>query len=262
MKPISIVFPFYRNQGMLARQYSVMQAEWSEEQKRRVEVIIVDDGSPERAIDVPIPPHMPKIMIFRITENRKWHQHAARNLGASQATTNWLAMFDIDHVIPPQTLDAILNFDPKLQRRAFALTFGRVDAPRDGDWRASDVDYMAPTLHKDGVTPKPHVNSFVIRKRLYWHIGGYDEDLCGIYGTDSHFRLRLWAAADQIHLSNAPVIRVDRQVIADASTTEWKRKEDRQPGEKKAAIKAALAAKAAAGRTGPTTLNFPWERQL
>lgn len=258
MRPISIVFPFYRNQGMLARQYRVMAEEWRDDQKAALEVIIVDDGSLEPALDVPRPSGLPALRLYRITENRPWHQHGARNLGAAEASHHWLAMLDIDHVIPPSTLDAILQFEPP--KRDFALTFSRRDAPVDSDWLADDVFMMKPTIRVDG-TAKPHVNSFVLKRDLYWQVGGYDEDLCGIYGTDKHFLRRLYEKAAQFMI-DAPLIRVDRAAIADASTRDQPRKEGRRPGEKKAAIAARLAAKKAEGRIAPKILDFPWERQL
>ena len=55
------------------------------------------------------------------------------------------------------------------------------------------------------------------------------------------------------------MIRVDREVIPDASTRDVERKTPGRAAQKQAV----LARKAAEGRAGQTTtLNFPWERIL
>lgn len=258
MRPLSIVFPFYRNQRMLYRQYLVMAGEWSDAAKAQVEVIVVDDGSPEPAIDVDRPAGLPPLSIYRVLENRKWHQHGARNLGAKMAAHPWLLLTDIDHVIPPDTLSEVLATDARTDR---VYTFGRVDAPVD-PWRAGDASTMTRTTQRDGKL-KPHVNSFAMARKLFWRVGGYDEDLCGIYGTDHAFRQRLYQRAMNIELTHAPLIRVARDVIPDASTREWDRKEGRVKGDKKILTNQVKAAKAARGEAGRiTVLNFPWERAL
>lgn len=262
-KPVlSIVMPYYRNPGMLARQFQVWRHEWPHELKRQVDIVIVDDGSPEPADGVPIPNNyagysaaMPDVSIFRVKEDRPWHQHGARNLGAKVAAGRWLFMTDIDHVIPPQTLEAALAFCRCADRRD-VMRFPRRDAP-PGAWRAEDFEAMAPTTRPDG-SLKPHVNSFVVSRAHYWGIGGYDEDYCGIYGTDRLFRDRLFGAS-VVCDSAAPLIRVSRDVIADASTRGLARKEGRPAGAKKEIQRR----KEAEGRADEiTVLNFEWERVL
>jgi hypothetical protein len=117
---------------------------------------------------------------------------------------------------------------------------------------------MAPTLNDRGQI-KPHVNSFVMPRDLYDRIGGYDESYAGVYGTDRLFRDRLYRAAPHIHLSRRPLIRVSRDVIADASTATLPRKDGRELGAKKR-IAAEKAARGEADKI--VTLNFPWERAL
>jgi hypothetical protein len=217
---LSIVFPYYRNERMLARQH-LAWAEWPDFLRLQVEVIVVDDGSPEPA--APIlenwhdAPRSPKISVYRIAEDRPWHQHGARNLGAHVAEGPFLLMTDMDHVIPADTLAAALDFD----RLDAAMTFSRRDAPAGEPWKADHWSTMEPTRRPDG-SLKPHVNSFVIAKETYWHVGGYDEDFCGVYGTDGMFRRRLWSQVEQVFCP-LPLIRVDRKVIPDASTTTYDR---------------------------------------
>src|SRR6185369_8040698 len=100
--------------------------------------------------------------------------------------------------------------------------------------------------------------SFVVSRDHFWSIGAYDEELCGIYGTDRDFRNRLFGNSTTTHLDHAPLIRVSREVIPDASTRDVMRKAD---PERRIAKKAVAARKRAEGREGKTlTLDFEWER--
>lgn len=168
MRALSICIPYYRNPGMLAEQYRVWSG-YPDALKSRVEVVLVDDGSPdEAALDVPRPDGLPDLRIYRVMEDRPWHQHGARNLAADRAGHPWLLLTDMDHVLPAASLAALLD----VKEKAAIYTLARLDAP-----------HMRPMLGKDG-RPKPHPNSFAMTRDLYWRIGGYDERLCGVYGTD------------------------------------------------------------------------------
>lgn len=256
---LSIVVPTYRNPRMLARQYLTWALEWPAALKDRVEVVVVDDGSPEPAGDVPrlFNGALPPLSIYRVLEDRPWHQHGARNLGAHVAQAPWLLLTDMDHVIPADTLGEVLRLIEAESGDRF-YTFARRDAPVGEPWKSDHWSTMAKTLNREGQL-KPHVNSFAMPRDLYWRVGGYDEDLCGIYGTDRHFRDRLAVTAPRIHLANWPLIRVGREVIPDASTRDVERK---TPG-RNAQKQAVLTRKVIEGRAGKaTTLNFPWERVI
>lgn len=239
---ITMVIPFYRNSMMLRLQFSVW-ASWPEEAKRRVSIILVDDGSPEPASSVEQPDGLPALSIYRILEDRPWHQHAARNLGAHVASDGWLLLTDMDHVLTAKNAEALIKRIPLLDEEAI-YTLHRVEA-----------DTGEPTRSDSG-SLKPHPNSFVVTRAAYWHIGGYDEDYCGIYGTDGLFKARAFSRARRDHLRKVALTRYWRGIVADAST-DAPRKSGRVPGAREAVAKA----KAQLGRADEiTTLNFPWER--
>lgn len=242
---LSLVVPFYLNSGMLAIQYAEWQR-WSAKAKAQIEIVIVDDGSPEPALDVERPDGLPRLSIYRVTEDRPWHQHAARNLGAKVAEAPWLLLTDMDHVLTAQAADALLK------------RLGRLDSSTAYFLHRIEADTQRPTLGKGGV-PKPHPNSFVMSRDLYWRVGGYDEDYCGVYGTDGLFKARLFQQAVKGFLKHVSLVRYWREIVADSSTTTLARKEGRKPGDRDAIT----AKKAAEGRAGQVvTLNFPWERVL
>lgn len=243
---ITLVMPFYSNSEMLCRQYEGWAA-WPEKLKRRIEIILIDDGSPEPAIDVPRPEGLPALRIYRVTEDRPWHQHAARNLGAHVANEGWLLLTDMDHVLTADAAHSLLK----------SIDKGRLDGGTIYMLDRIEADTGEPTLNGNG-KPKPHPNSFVVTRELYWRIGGYDEDYCGIYGTDGLFKARAFEIGRRGHLK-IPLTRYWRELVEDASTRTLPRKEGRYEGAKQAV----RAAKAARGEVGTVkVLQFPWERVL
>lgn len=241
MPDLTLVMPYYENPGMLALQYEGWR-KWPETVKGRVEVVLVDDGSENApTATVARPDGLPALRIYRVTENRPWHQHAARNLAAHVAEDGWMLLTDMDHVLGPVA--------------AAALLLAKLDEERIYTLNRVEADTGKPTLNDQG-QPKPHPNSFVVTRELYWRIGGYDEDFCGIYGTDALFRERAFRIGKRAHL-NIPLTRYWRDIVPDASTNGLPRKEGRDP----LAKERILAAKRARGEADVVkVLQFPWER--
>lgn len=244
MRHLTLVLAYYENPGMLARQYETWAA-YPQDIKRRVQVIVVDDGSPTRpAIDVPRPEGLPRLGIYRITVDRPWNQDAARNLGAHMAPDGWLFLTDMDHLLPADQAAQLLR---RVSDPGLFYTFARMDA---GTGR--------PMLDGRGV-PKPHPNSYAMTRELYWRAGGYDEDFCGVYGTDGAFRKQLLRVGVHRHLQNVAITRVPRTLVPDANTTTLDRASFGGPARKAAAWER----KRAAGREHEiVVLQSPWERQL
>ena len=245
MPDLTLVVPYFNNPQMLSLQYEGWLG-WAEKQKERFKVVLVDDGSQNApAAAVARPDGLPELEIYRVLEDRPWHQHGARNLGAHVAPEGWLLLTDMDHVLTEDAASMLFNrIDKGLDHRK-AYMLDRVEA-----------DTGLPTM-KDG-NPKPHPNSFVMTRKLYWKIGGYDEDWCGHYGTDAFFRKRVFRIAPRGHL-NIPLVRYWRDIVPDASTNGLPRKEGRDP----LAKEKILAAKKARGEEGSIkVLQFEWERVL
>lgn len=242
MRRVSLVLAYYDNPGMLARQFEAWRA-WPSGVRGRVRCVVVDDGSPRwPAVEVPRPGGLPELEIYRVLEDRPWHQDGARNLGVKVSTPGWLILTDMDHVPSVEVvLFALGCKSPRVFR-----TLGRLDAPGSGKL--------------ENPKPKaPHPNSYVLHSDLYWKAGGYDEDLTGYYGTDGQFRRQLLAVGEHEHREELKLWRFSRDVIPDASTTTLVRKSPDRPAQ----LEAILARKKAAGRAGQiTVLDFEWERQL
>ncbi len=246
---ITIINPYYDNPGMLLRQLR----QWnSYNDNIHFEVIVCDDCSPNYpAFDAAVMcsdniavkqiAQFP-FQLYRIKENIRWNWLACRNLAAHKADKNsWLLLTDIDHLVPDDTMNYLWKATNAgaFNKKKFYL-FSRVDAPN--------------------LTPyKRHPNSYFMHRDLYWKIGGYDEEFSGHYGTDGMYRRRCVATAGEGVKMDVPLIRYPREVIPDASTTEFRRKE----GRKKSDIHDIRKKKQAEGRADkPWTLTFPWERLL
>jgi hypothetical protein len=233
---------------MLAKQFRVW-ASYAEAVKSQIEIVLVDDGSPDHpAVSVPRPDGLPSCRLYRVLVDLPWHQHGARNLAASEAEARWLFLSDMDHVLPAASVPALLD---RLSSTEDALyTFHRLDAP-----------HLRPKVDTRGHL-HPHPNTYLLTKARFWAIGGYDEDCVG-YGTDGFFRDRL-RAVPTVHLDDVPVIRYPRDVIADASTVAPDGSDPRRfrdSARQTSRNQEMLAEKAIRGE-GPSVLGFPWMREV
>lgn len=153
---LSLVVTYYNQPAMLAEQARI----WAS-YKADPEIIVVDDGSAVPAAA------QPRSVGYRVTQDTPWHQDGARNLGAHVATGEWLLFLDIDHAICADELAKVLDMLPKLAANTAYRPLRRL------------VDLAYPL--------KPAANIWLIRRADFWRIGGYDERLCGHYGTDQEF---------------------------------------------------------------------------
>jgi hypothetical protein len=226
-KPVTFIYPYYENRAFFGAQLARWRS-YPADMRAHLRVIVVDDGSPRhQAIDVvkafgPLPF---SLRLFRIGVDVRWNWLAARNIGAYHAADGWLLLTDMDHVVPNETLHAVI--------------YGQHDA--------ATVYAFSRTEHT-GQVVNPHSASFLMTRGMFWKVGGYDEALSGHYGTDGVYRREL-AKRARIKVLKDVLIRHEYQ--GDSSTTEYLRK---QPQD--AAVKA-LVAKRTKGWT-PKVLSFPY----
>src|SRR5688572_17691435 len=205
------------NLGMLAEQQDVW-ASYPADVRARLHIVIVDDCSP--AGNSPTAESLTfrdvaSIRLYRLLEKKRWNWLSCRNLGAEVATTDWLLLTDMDHIAPAATLRELMTRD--LDARD-AHRFGRVTAEHRWPYDPARLPAY-----------KPHNDSWFLTRSLFFddRVGGYDERLAGCYGTSSEFTGRLMAAARaHVLLRDCILIRYPREVIADASTTVYTRKND------------------------------------
>jgi hypothetical protein len=223
---ITIVMAYYNNPTMLERHVE----EWAKYEEG-FRAIIVDDGSQKPALpilqDCPIP-----VELYRILIDKPWNQNGARNLAMTHAE-GWCLMTDMDHLLTVDEAKKI-NLAKYSTRRAYR-----------------------PLRQKPNGEPyKRHPNSYLLTRTLYWKAGGYDEDFCGWYGTDSTFRRQL--GNNIIDTNGFALTLYGREVIADASTTTLGRKDSSYHVRNNPLLRE----KRKQGGKAIPPLNFPWERQL
>jgi hypothetical protein len=229
MRDVTLVMAYYENPDMLAEHFRVMRR-FSPEVRSHMRVIVVDDGSPQN----PAQPgdYGGLLEIYRINVDIRWNQDAARNIGMHYSRTTWNIITDMDHMVPEKTWRHLQSVEVD---ESFTYKFSRVSAP-----------LMDPY--------KPHPNSYFISRRVWDMVGGYDERFAGFYGTDGDFRNRL-NGVSVVKDMKAPLIRVPREHIHDASTTRYARKTPADAG-----IRDIKAARAGVAGWKPLCLSFPYER--
>lgn len=225
-KPVTIILPYYRNPVFLRQRLGWCRT-FPSSLREHLSAIIVDDGSPEpaadaiRGVELPFP-----VRLFRIQRDVRWNWLAARNIGFHHAPEGWCVVTDMDHVIPQTTAEA--------------LVYGKHDP---------SVIYGFSRREYGGQTVAPHPNSWLMTRKMFWTVGGYDETLSGHYGTDGDWRRRCAATAPMAILEDR-LIRHEYQ--DDASTTAYLRK---QPED--AAVKRLVAARGKKWK--PKTLSFAYD---
>lgn len=235
---VTLIIPYYRAPRMLRRQLDVIQGYPSQ-----IQVLIVDDCSPEPAKDVFT--KKDKAQLYRITTDLKWNREGARNLGATLAQTNWIVQIDTDHILPVQCAERLVRFSPDSTRwyRFPRFRVGRADETRKKDSIPDDFEYGA---------IKPHIDSYLCTKLLYWRAGGYNEDYVGCLGGGSPFLKCLEREAgepdllpDDIYLEVHTRHSIPDASVRDLSrdTTEYQRRKRRIRNMK-----------------GKNPLRFTWER--
>lgn len=229
LRPLTLIMAFYENPGMLVEQQKAWRA-LPEDLKANFHAIVTDDGSPTRpALPVAEPTGIASFQLNRTLVDVRWNWLFARNLGVSQSPTRWVLLTDIDHLLPESTLRKLMTEELDDQ---IIYRFSRLDAPHP--MPASARPCACGARKCPGLTPyKPHPNSWLLTTRMFDRMGGYDERFSGFYGTDADFRDRAniipnnaaTKPAKGIVMRADPLIRYPREVIADASTTTYGRKE-------------------------------------
>lgn len=217
VRDLTLVLPYFCNVGMLREQARIW-SDYPAEVKPKLHVIVIDDCSPKAdrlsRKTVP-PPGIGSYRGYRITKKVRWNWLACRNLGVAEASTEWVLLTDIDHALPYETLEALTTMSLD---RTSVYRIARVDAPHPWPYRLDQCPVREDKRY--------HPNTWLMTRAMYDAIGGYDERLSGCYGTDGEFRDRVREHARTVIQLSEVMVRYPREVIADASTTIYTRKND------------------------------------
>lgn len=247
-----LIYPYY-NAPMMLQTHLFNWAMIPDSVKKNVTIIVVDDGSQEG-------PALPVIMrnqpigfdlrLYRVKVDIPWNQHGCRNLGVRVAPDGcWLFLSDIDHTLPADQIVKLISYP--LDKRYF-YTVERMTASMHENGNI-EYEIMTDSMGR----PKPHPNTFLVTKSVFWRAGGYDEDYCGCYGGDGPFRRWLDRSAKHGHLSDIHVVRWPRDIIPDASMQPEMREKY------KPLYRPIFESKGGGASQKPTDwIRFPWERLL
>lgn len=123
--------------------------------------VIVDDCSP---LEFEIPEFKLNLTWLRITDDIRWNQGGARNLGATYAKSDKILLSDLDLEFPEHTLQRM------------------VDARNPGK-------HFYKIYRKDRETSairKGHPNTFFMSRGRFIRLYGYDEEFSGGYGAEDY----------------------------------------------------------------------------
>lgn len=175
-----------------------------------VEILFMDDGS-----DPPLqmPPDPPRnFRIVATNDFRPWTSSLARNTGAKMAQGEYLLLTDGDYILTREAILHCMTYTG--DRLGFRRQFGVLD--ENGQFTQDKAVLKAWGLPESrfhtrkGLLFSPHPNNFVIRKELFFEMGGYDEKLILSRGypqrEDSHFKrtYRRWVQAGKIQVDAFP----------------------------------------------------------
>lgn len=193
---ISIIMPYFEAPQMLQYQYAYMR-EYDPELKKHLEFVLIDDNSKKHRAAFPFSSFGIAFKMYKMDADIKWGGDSCKNIGAYNASHEWLLCTDIDHVIPERTIKALVHGKYYAN---IAYRFHRLMAPEM-------------THHVF------HPNSWLFHRNLYAMMGGYDERLAGCYSTNSDFTNRVKRYAKIIQLKEE-LVTIPISMVPDASMPE------------------------------------------
>jgi glycosyltransferase involved in cell wall biosynthesis len=146
------------------------------------EIVVVDDGSTDRTVDV-----IPGLMDARVRYRRQDNAGAsvARNTGASMAQGRWLVFLDDDDEVRPTWLAGLRNTITP-QHAVVCCAAEHVDL-ETGSTKIVSARDMGPAY--DGFVALFDTGTFAVRRDAFESLGGYAVGLST--GTHKEFALRL-----------------------------------------------------------------------
>lgn len=183
---------------------------YSKRAREHFTLIVIDDGSPEPASD--IIKASDGVRLYRIAVDRPWNRNVARNLGAHVCETEWLLNLDADHLLPPESADALLDTEvnPKYWWRFPRWRVGRADETRRKDPIPEDVEFGQ---------IREHIDSHLMTRELFMR-SPYQQKFTGFLGGGSPFLKRMGMITPCKLLPGRVCLHVyTRHVIPDASVT-------------------------------------------
>jgi cellulose synthase/poly-beta-1,6-N-acetylglucosamine synthase-like glycosyltransferase len=193
---ISVIIPTLNEEAMIARCLeSLVQTGFP---KDEFEVIVVDNGSTDRTVEVAR--EFTPSLSLEVFSQRNAHISALRNLGASASRGEILAFLDADCLASPVWLSAALYLlsDPKA-----GVEGAHYQIPADATWvgRFWYQDRVADRIGNVSYVP---AGDLLIRRDAFLRVGGFDESI----QTNEDFELCQRILAAGLPVRSHPDLRV------------------------------------------------------
>jgi len=161
-----------------------------------IEIILVDDGSDPPLKNFLYSEYRPQnLRVLRHDLDAEWTQPAARNFGVRQSRGEYLILTDIDHILTKELILYVHSgqYDYMQFDREVAILNEDGNFVQDEE-SAFEYGYQKKRYRDGGFKIAKHVNSFGVKKDVYWKAGGVSEHLCGTgeypNREEKHFRYR------------------------------------------------------------------------
>jgi glycosyltransferase involved in cell wall biosynthesis len=193
---ISIIIPALNEEGVIRR--CLDSLEKNDFPKSAFEVILVDNGSTDRTID--IARSFEHALALKVLKLEKVHISALRNRGAAEARGRYLAFLDADCLAPASWLSSALLLLEGLQNGVIGAHYG---IPDDSTWvgriwcqdrfseKARDVSYVP-------------AGDLLVDRETFSAIKGFDESI----QTNEDFELCERARGAGLSVRSYPQLRV------------------------------------------------------
>jgi len=183
MRPVTVATYFYDGEEFLFNEQLKAWAAWPKHVKDYIECIGIHTGV--KPISKSTFPNGGDVdfRLVQIEDCKIWNQSGGRNLAFHLASFDWVAIMDADYIVPVASAQALLDLpipDPK----SYYIYKRNIIA------KSTDLIH-----YKMLEQPKPLSNStkgniFIMSKKIFWEMGGNDEDFAGKRGFEDLLFLR------------------------------------------------------------------------
>ena len=212
------------------------------------EIILVDNGNPSDIVSLldQLPNEDPRVRVIRPAQNLGFA--AGCNIGARQATGQFVALVNPDCVLEPDTIERMLRV--AIRRSNIWLCGGRLENPDGSEQRGSRRETLTPwravveLLRLDRIAPHhPYFRRFhqfeseplkgnvevptvsgafmMIRKDAYERLGGMDETFF-LHFDDADICMRVWKEGGQvIFCGDIPILHYKSSSNVSQTFVEW-----------------------------------------
>lgn len=119
MPAVSVIIPVYKVEAYIERCVRSVLAQTMTD----YEIILVDDGSPDRSAEIAEQVLAPSGAAYRIVRQSNQGLGAARERGVREASGEWVSCVDADDIVAPDFLETLLGLVNKYGTQAAAVSY-------------------------------------------------------------------------------------------------------------------------------------------